>query len=188
MIEMDERRQWDQSQNLAIIGPGGAGKSSLGTQLAPLLNHAVTDLDHEFSRRIGDIGAFIRDEGYETYKLRNSALATQIMSELAAPTLLVASSGFLSSDNPKAALDANRQLIERCYSICLLPSRDIVESIGVIVERQSTRPFALNNAHEESTIRARYPIYAREGDLLVFSMEPSSDIAAAIVRLLTTRP
>ena len=188
MIEMEERRRWDRTQNLVIVGPGGAGKTSLGLRLAPLLNQAIADLDNEFSRQIGNISEFIRDEGYDTYKVCNSALVEQIMSELVAPTLLVTSSGFLSKDNPKIALEANRRLVDACYSICLLPPRNIEESIGAIVERQSRRLFTRDHAHEESTIRARYPTYALEGDLRVFSMAPSSETAEAIAHHLSDGP
>lgn len=185
MIDIEERRCWDRSQNVVLIGPGGAGKSSLGIELAPLLNHDFADLDGEFSRRIGDIGEFIRKEGYEAYKLRNSILAGQLMFELVVPTLFVTSSGFLTADNPTKALEANRRLVATRYSICLLPSRDMEQAVGAIVERQSRRAFTGDHAHEESKIRARYPAYAQEGDLLVFSMAPSSDTAKAIAcRLL----
>jgi|JI8StandDraft_1071087.scaffolds.fasta_scaffold30348_2 shikimate kinase len=185
MIEIDERKSWDRSRNVVLIGPGGAGKSSLGIALAPLLNHCLVDLDGEFSRRIGDIGEFLREEGYEAYKLRNSILAEQLMFERAAPTLLVTSSGFLAVDNPMKTLEANRRLVANCYSICLLPSRDLEKAVDVIVKRQSRRPFAGDHAHEERTIRARYSAYVQEGDLLVFSTAPSIDTAEAIARHLS---
>jgi shikimate kinase len=184
MIELDERKRWDQSQNIVLIGPGGSGKSSLGVELAPLLNQGITDRDSEFNRQIGNVGEFIRKEGYEAYKLRNSALAALIMSELVTPTLFVTSSGFLTPDNPPTALEANRLLVAACYSICLLPSRNMEEAVGVILERQARRSFTRDRAHEESTIRARYPIYAQEGDLLVFSTAPSCNTAEAIAHRL----
>jgi hypothetical protein len=63
MVEIDERRQWHDAPNVLVIGPGGAGKSSLGSELAPLLGRSLFDLDHEFRRRFGDISALwhVRD-------------------------------------------------------------------------------------------------------------------------------
>jgi shikimate kinase len=182
-----ERRCWDQSQVIALIGPGGAGKLSLAVRLAPLLRLSFADLDSEFGRRFGDIGAYIRREVHYAYKLRNAALARQIIAGPFGPKLLVMSSGFLAQDNPPGALEANRRLIAACYSICLLPSRNMEESVAVIVERQSHRRFGRGPAREEAVIRERYPIYAREGDLLVFSTASPDDTAEAITLQLSTR-
>lgn len=185
MTDMELRKPWDHSQNLLIIGPGGAGKSSLGRLLAPLIKYCLADLDEHFSQEFGNIGTFIKDEGYEHYKLQNSILAARIVSKSPRSTLLVASSGFLTLDNPPAALENNRKILAAWYSICLLPSRDLERAVSIIVDRQTTRAFAGNPDHEEATIRARYPIYKREGDLIVFADAPPESIARKIALRLT---
>jgi shikimate kinase len=182
MVEFEERKPWNLAGILLLIGPGGAGKSSLGSELAPLLNRRLVDLDHEFRHRFGDITIFLRREGYQRYKTQNSALAAEIASETASPTLLVASSGFLTPDNPAPALEANRSLLGACYSICLLPSRDVERAVSIIVKRQLARPFGRDREGEEAAIRARFPIYVGYGDLVVFSAASSHDIARAVVR------
>lgn len=187
MIDIIERKPWDRSRNLLIIGPGGAGKSTLGPLLAPLLKTHLIDLDYEFGRQVGNISKFISDEGYERYKIRNSQLAKIIVSTSSGPTLLVTSSGFLTPDNPPHAIKTNRHILAEWYSICLLPSRDLERAIAVIVDRQAHRPFTQARTHEEQTIRARYPTYQREGDLIVFSEAPAHDIAQAVALRLGSR-
>ena len=179
-IDFDERSPWNEAQVLLIIGPGSAGKSSLGIQLAPVLGRELIDLDIQFLNRIGNIGSYIRDEGYEQYKLADSKLACELKREVISPTILIASSGFLTADNPKAALDENHRLLAECYSLCLLPSRDLEKSVITIVERQMTRVFARDRASEEATIRDRYEIYARLGNTVVFSSAPSCNIAHSV--------
>lgn len=180
MIEICERRPWRPAEILILIGPGGAGKSSVGSELALLLKRNLVDLDAEFRRRKGDISAFLASEGYQEYKTQNSIMAADIVAEAASPTVIVASSGFLTPDNPEPALKANRSLTRACYSVCLLPSRDFARSVRVIVERQLTRPFARDRASEEAVIRRRYLVYAELGDLAVFSTASATETAAAV--------
>ena len=185
MIELDERSAWNSAKCLALIGPGGAGKSSLGIELAPLLERSLIDLDIEFNRRMGDISAYIHNNGHGKYKLANSNLARNIVDEMVAPSVLVTSSGFLTLDNPPQALDANRRLVASSYSVCLLPSRDLERAVSIILERQLARPFSGGPTKEEARIRDRYPIYAGLGDLIVFSITSSAEIARAVTRQLS---
>jgi shikimate kinase len=150
MLEIVERRAWHDTRILLLIGPGGSGKSSLGSELAPLLGRRLIDLDEAFHRRVADIGVFLASAGYHQYKVQNSLLAAQLAAEAAVPSLLVASSGFLTPDNPWQALEANLVLLGGCYSVCLLPSRSLEDAVSVIVERQLARPFARDRAGEEA--------------------------------------
>lgn len=81
MIDLEERRRWSPTKTILLIGPGGAGKSTVGSVLAPLLDRRLIDLDQEFLRLVGNIGEFIRQSGYPAYKAQNSLLAKNIVSE-----------------------------------------------------------------------------------------------------------
>lgn len=96
MIDIDERRRWKGNGHLLLIGPGAAGKSTLGSILAPMLNRYLVDLDQEFGRRHGQIDEFIGAEGYDRYKLLNSVLAEEIAAASEYEMVLVTSSGFLT--------------------------------------------------------------------------------------------
>ena len=54
-IDLIVRRAWNGGKLLFLVGPGGAGKSTLGRSLAPKLWRRLVDLDETFSNRIGDI-------------------------------------------------------------------------------------------------------------------------------------
>lgn len=54
-----------------LIGPGGAGKSTIGALLADRLDVRFVDLDEQFAGRIGDISDYIGRHGSEAYAREN---------------------------------------------------------------------------------------------------------------------
>jgi shikimate kinase len=147
----------------------------------------LIDLDEAFLVRIGDIGAFIQDKGYEAYKTANSKLAASLVDETCTPVVLVTSSGFLTSDNPPGVLAANHALLSRGYSVSLMPAPEIEEAVATIVSRQMARPYHQGIAREAhaATARTRLTTYMAAGDLLVCSAAPPGEVAGALGAYLT---
>ena len=57
--------------NIFLIGPMGAGKSTIGRQLAEALSFRFEDSDHEIQRRTGvDISTIFEYEGEEGFRNR----------------------------------------------------------------------------------------------------------------------
>ncbi|WP_424484995.1 shikimate kinase [Pseudomonas sp.] len=54
-----------------ILGPGGAGKSTVGALLSTNFGIPVVDLDIYFIENVGDISHFIRTHGYVAYARKN---------------------------------------------------------------------------------------------------------------------
>src|SRR5690606_4023342 len=123
-IDISQRRAWNGAPLVFLVGPGGAGKSTVGRLLAPILGRHLIDLDTEFCGRVGQIDQYIRSPGYVAYKQANSRLARLLANEVSRPAIMVTSSGFLSLDNPPETLLENRNLMAQGYSICLLPDAD----------------------------------------------------------------
>ncbi|CBL45918.1 Shikimate kinase I protein [gamma proteobacterium HdN1] len=62
-------------QNVILIGPMGAGKSTIGRQLAALLRYEFVDSDHEIEARTGaDIPWIFDVEGEEGFRKREEAV------------------------------------------------------------------------------------------------------------------
>lgn len=185
-IDILERRAWNGARLITLVGPGGAGKTTLSRILAPRTGRALIDLDQEFCGRIGDIDQHIRSQGYPAYKAANSRLAQGLVSSLTGPTILVTSSGFLSPDNSADALARNRRLLARSYSISLLPDADLEIASDIIVRRQLSRGLYTDADKQLHTVRERFPIYKAAGDMLVISAADPCEIAEAIARRLVT--
>ena len=56
---------------IQLIGPGGAGKSTIGALLAERLDVTFLDLDRHLVGRVGDISEYIGRHGYDSYAREN---------------------------------------------------------------------------------------------------------------------
>lgn len=181
VVQIEQRKPWADDALLLLIGPGGAGKSTVGSLLAPLLRRRLIDLDHCFTERYGLIDHFITERGYDEYKITNSTLADEMANQLGGPSILVLSSGFLSMDNQPDILAANRMVVASGYSIGLLPSLDPDEAARIIVARQMSRGHGLDTDREVEKVRSRFAVYKSAGDMLVVSAAASHQIVSNIV-------
>ena len=73
------------STHLVLVGPMGAGKSSLGRRLAQRWGLAFIDLDREIEARDGtDIPAIFATEGEAGFRRRESAVLADVLARDAA--------------------------------------------------------------------------------------------------------
>ena len=110
------------AQNIFLVGPMGAGKSTVGRQLAEALSFTFKDSDQEIQRRTGvDIPTIFEFEGEEGFRGRER----QVIEDLVAEERLVLATG------GGAVLDAeNRQN---------LTSRGVVIYLQCTPEQQFSR-------------------------------------------------
>ena len=167
--------------NLVLVGPMGAGKTSIGRRLAEMFGLAFVDADRDIELRTGAaVGTIFECEGEAGFRARErSALAALLLAD-----------GQVVSTGGGAVLDAGNR---RC-----MHARGFVVHLQVSVEgqlqrlaRDRTRPL-LQRADREEVLRtlstARAPLYAEVADL-VFDTEGlgSADAAIALGRLLEGR-
>ena len=167
--------------NLVLVGPMGAGKTSIGRRLADAFGLAFVDADRDIELRTGAaVGTIFECEGEAGFRARErAALAT-----------LLAADGQVVSTGGGAVLDADNR---RC-----MRARGYVVHLQVSVDgqlqrlaRDRTRPL-LQRDDREQVLRqlatARAPLYAEVADL-TFDTEGmnSADAAIALARLLEGR-
>jgi shikimate kinase len=161
-----------------IIGPGGVGKSTCGEILANLLCHNFIDLDLEFSRCIENISTYISNKGYKKYCLENSKLFYEILSQHIENFVFSLSSGFLIHENMEKLILRHKQALKELgISVLLLPSESLDESTEIVVKRQLSRGFDLNEDREKAKFVQRFPIYKKLGDIKIFLHEKPEIIA-----------
>lgn len=168
----------NQPNNIFLIGPMGAGKSTIGRQVAASLGLDFDDTDHEIQRRTGvDIPTIFDYEGEEGFRKRESA----VIDELTQRGSLVLATGGGSILNP-----ANRRnLSSRGFVVYLYcsPEQQYERTL-----RDRNRPL-LQTEDPLGTLQTlmaeRDPLYRETADIVVTSEKRSaSAVANEIVKKL----
>lgn len=143
-----------------LVGPMGAGKTTIGSQLARNLGFEFLDLDQELERRTGASVALIFDvEGEPGFRERESKLLDELTQR---DGLVLATGG-----GAVLAQENRQRLSERGLVVYLRTPLD------VLVQRtrfDTTRPL-LRNADPAATLgnilEVREPLYQEVADLVV---------------------
>ncbi|MEO7432480.1 MAG: shikimate kinase [Dokdonella sp.] len=168
--------------NLFFIGPMGAGKTTVGRQIAELFRMPFLDLDHEIEVHTGATVSLVFElEGEAGFRRRESAL----LADLATRNGLVLATG------GGAILDAEnrRTLRERGFVIWLDAA---LEAQLARLARDRHRPLLRapdRRARLEQLALERNPLYAEIADLRLRSagVGNSSHVAHDLLDLLEAR-
>ncbi|MCG7983328.1 MAG: shikimate kinase AroK [Candidatus Thiodiazotropha lotti] len=147
-------------QNLFLIGPMGAGKTTVGRQLAEQFRKEFIDSDLEIQRRTGvDIPTIFEFEGEQGFRLREQ----EVIDELTQREEVVLATGGGAVIN-----EQNRKV---------LSSRGLVIYLHCTVEQQFERTHRDKNrpllqtddpmAKLKSLMAERDPLYRQTADLLI---------------------
>jgi shikimate kinase len=170
--------------SIVLVGPGGAGKTTIGALLAERLGVEFVDLDRAFADRLTDIGEYINRFGYEAYARENVEVWRGLRREGPDARVAALSSGFMTYPR-----DIHPQYAQLRYEIeqspttfLLIPSVEQERCVAETVRRQIGRPFGRSPAREEAVIRDRFPIYM---SLRLRTIETVGPLSAVVEGLLT---
>lgn len=148
------------SPNLFLIGPSGAGKTSIGRRLATHYDLPFVDLDQVIVERTGvDIPAIFEIEGEAGFRAREKALLAELAT--GADCVLATGAG--------AILDAdNRQRLGR-HGFVLWLDADIQQQLAHLVHDRRRPLLTAPDRRERMDAMAavRTPLYAATADLRV---------------------
>lgn len=168
-----------EKKNIFLIGPMGAGKSTIGRQLSQQLNMEFFDSDQEIEKRTGaDISWVFDLEGENGFRLRES----KILDELTAKKGII-----LATGGGSVILKENRNF---------LSARGIVIYLETTIEKQldrtkrdTKRPLLQvspsNRIILENLANKRNPLYESIADIKVQTDEKTArSVAFYIIRVL----
>lgn len=163
-------------QRIFLVGPMGAGKSTIGRLLAQRLGWAFVDLDADIERRCGANIPWIFDvEGEEGFRARETAVLEEL--SLEDNTVLATGGGAVLSER-------NRKVLRERGLVVFLKAS--AEQLVERTARDRNRPL-LQVPDREQRIRdilqARLPLYNEVAHLVVETdgMTPQS-VVSRIVR------
>lgn len=166
-----------------LVGPGGAGKSTIGVLLSDRLNTSFVDLDRCFRECAGDISDYLQRCGYQAYARKNVDVYRSIAAEAGVMAL---SSGFMTyaeEVHPRYA-EIRAAIAESSTTFVLLPSLDVETCVAEIVRRQVRRPLGLVASREEAKIRERFTIYMALPALRVTTLQSPDAVVTEIIDIL----
>ena len=148
------------SRNLFIIGPTGAGKTSIGRRLAAHYGLPFLDLDQEIEKHCGvDVSTVFEIEGEAGFRQRESELLDEC-TQRSCIMLATGAGAVLAADN-------RQHLRERGYVVWLQTS--IAQQMERL-ERDHRRPLLAvpdRRARLQAMAEIREPIYRELADLAI---------------------
>lgn len=169
------------AHNLVLVGPMGAGKTTIGRRLAERFGLQFVDADREIEAHTGvSVSTIFECEGEAGFRERERALLAD----------LLAASGHLVATGGGVVLDVgNRRLLrERGFVVHL--HADVPAQLARLA-RDRTRPLLQRNDRETALrqlAEARAPLYAEVADLRYDTgLQSCAEAAAGLAALLVTR-
>ena len=172
--------------DIRLVGPGGAGKTTIGALLAESRDVTFVDLDRSLTGRVGDISEYIGRHGYDAYARENIEAYCSIFCGTSRPGVIALSSGLMTyaCDIHPEYSRIRRALEHHPGTFILLPSLNRDVCVSETVRRQVARPFGRSSMEEESVIRARFDIYMAMPMRKVETMRPIATVVDEIVAAL----
>ena len=146
--------------NVFLVGPMGAGKTTIGRHLATLLHKRFVDVDHEIEKRTGvTIPVIFEIEGEAGFRRRESAAIEELTQD---QDIVLATGG------GAVLLEENRKLLKERGTVVYLQAD--IETLVERTRRDRNRPLLQTENPRgkiEELLRQREPIYREVADVIV---------------------
>ncbi|MFQ5993527.1 MAG: shikimate kinase AroK [Acidiferrobacterales bacterium] len=163
--------------NIFLIGPMGAGKSTIGRHLAELLGKTFHDADQEIETRTGaSIALIFEIEGEDGFRKREAAVLEELTRQQ--NVVLATGGGAILSE-------ANRAMLRNRGVVVYLDAD--IDTLVQRTRRDRNRPLLQNRDRRGRLVEImseREPLYRSEADVIVKTSRRS---AGAVARKIVSQ-
>jgi shikimate kinase/3-dehydroquinate synthase len=157
------------AKHVALIGFMGAGKTTLGKQVAERIGRRFVDLDQELEREAGERIAVLFRQSETDFRIREARKTIEML-EHRAPAVLALGGGAVASESVRNAL--------REHAFTVLVDVDVDEAWERA--RGGDRPLAQDELHFRALYGKRRPVYEETADARAMDVDGIVLAAAAV--------
>ncbi len=175
---------------ITISGPPGAGKSTVGRRVAKKMDIPFYDLDDIVAKKVGmkTTKELVEKHG-RPYFWKACHLSLKETFEKKGGSYILAFGGGVTYHIEKGDMKDKNKVLTRKYAfnICLLPSSDLDELVGILWPRQEDgkRAGVKSSDHLHSYLKARMSQYTADADRVIFTYHaPIEKIVNTVLDLL----
>jgi len=175
------KAQWTSNDNIFLVGPMGAGKTTIGLQLARQFGRRFYDSDKEIEKRTGaTIPLIFELEGEEGFRKRE----TQVIGDLAElKESIIATGG-------GAVLKAENRAILKAHGLIIYLKADL-EHLFERTQKDKNRPLLQTENPKlrlKEILEQRDPLYEEVADIVVKTGDQSiKSVVEHITRLIKAK-
>jgi shikimate kinase len=156
------------SRNIILVGPMGAGKTTVGKRIAAELNKTFVDVDHELEKRTGvSINLIFEIEKEAGFRARETAMLEELLQK---ENAVIATGGGIIGN------EANRTLLQQSGGLVVYLKTEVKHQLKRL-KRDKQRPLLQGTGRRERLLnlaRIRNPLYDQVADITFASGRTSS--------------
>lgn len=167
-------------QSIFLVGPMGVGKTTIGRQLAKMLDYDFIDSDHEIEAKTGASIAWIFDvEGEVGFRQREQSMIDDLSRR----------SGIVLATGGGAVIKAeNRQALKQ-RGLCVYLKADVDELLKRAAHDKNRPLLQTDNPKEKLTalMKEREPWYREVADLVFDTQRKNSASSASVLHKILAK-
>jgi len=176
---------------ICISGPPATGKSTIGRKLAKKMNVPFYDLDNLVAEKynVKTSREVIEQKGIHYFQKLSHLCLKETMQKKKGSYILAFGGGTIVHLEKGDLKDKNNKLVEQyAFTICILPSKDLNETVKVLWTRQNDgqRLTGIKSSKElHSYLKRRMRGYINSADRIIYTHHASTEkIVSVILEIL----
>ena len=176
---------------ICISGPPGIGKSTIGRKITEKMTIPFYDLDDIVVEKVDakTTKEIIEEKGIRYFQKLSHLCLKETMQKRKGSYVLSFGGGTIVSLKKSDLKDKNKKLVEQyAFTICILPSKNLGESVKVLWPRQSDgkRLTGVKSSKElHLYLKRRMPGYVKSADRIIYTHHASIEkIVSAVLEVL----